>query len=69
VGLLDGDEYLRRFRNAQYKLTKRNLIVVAKGNMVSILYHVHTTLSATCVNALQKVDACALCNKSLGHMS
>jgi hypothetical protein len=68
VGLLDKDGYLSRFGNAQYKLTKGNMIV-AKGNMVSVLYHVHAKLSAACVNALQKEDACALWHKRLGHMS
>ena len=68
VGLLDGEGYSSRFGNAQYKLTKGNLIV-AKGNMVSVLYHVHAKLSAACVNALQKEDACALWHKRLGHMS
>jgi hypothetical protein len=43
VGLLDKDGYLSRFGNAQYKLTKGNMIV-AKGNMVSVLYHVHAKL-------------------------
>jgi hypothetical protein len=66
--LLDKDGYLSRFGNAQYKLSKGNLII-AKGNMVSILYHVHAKLSASCVNALQKEDACALWHKRLGHMS
>jgi hypothetical protein len=59
VGLLDEDGYLRRFVNAQYKVTKGNMIV-AKGNMVSVLYHDHAKLPATCVIALQKEDACAL---------
>jgi hypothetical protein len=53
VELLDNDGYLSRSGNAQYKLTKESLIV-AKGNMVSILYHVHAKLSAACVNALRK---------------
>jgi hypothetical protein len=35
-------------------------MIVAKGNMVSVLYHVHAKLPAACVNALQKEDACAL---------
>jgi hypothetical protein len=68
AGLLDKDGYLSGFGNAQYKLTKGNLII-AKGNMVSVLYHVHAKLSASCVNALQKEDACALWHKRLGHMS
>jgi hypothetical protein len=38
VGLLDKDGYFSRFGNSQYELTKGN-IIVAKGNMVSILYH------------------------------
>ena len=66
--MLDKDGYLSRFGNEQYKLTKGNL-VVAKGNMVSVLYHVHAKLSATCVNVLQKEDTCALWHKRLGHMS
>jgi hypothetical protein len=53
VGLLDKYGYLSKFGNAQYKLTKGNLIV-AKGNMVSVLYHVHVKLYVACVNALYK---------------
>jgi hypothetical protein len=68
VRLLDKDGYLSRFGNAQYKLPKGNLIV-AKGNMVSVLYYVHAKLSAACVNALQKEDSCALWHKRLGQMS
>jgi transposase InsO family protein len=37
--------------------------------MVLVLYHVHAKLSAACVNALKKEDACALWHKRLGHMS
>jgi hypothetical protein len=37
--------------------------------MVLVFYHVHAKLSAACVNALQKEDACALWHKRLGHMS
>jgi hypothetical protein len=69
VGLLNGDGYLSRFGNAWYKFTKGNLLIVAKGNMILVLYHVHAKLCATCVNALQKEDVCALWNKRLGHMS
>jgi hypothetical protein len=57
VGLLDNDGYLSKSGNAQYKLTKESLIV-AKGNMDSILYHVHAKLSAACVNALRKECSC-----------
>ena len=39
VSLLDKDGYLSRFGNEKYKLTKGNRIV-AKGNMVSVFYHV-----------------------------
>jgi hypothetical protein len=59
---------LSRFGNAHYKLTKGNLIV-AKGNMVLVLYHVQAKFSVACVNALQKEDACALWHKRLGNMS
>jgi hypothetical protein len=51
--LLDKDGYLSRFGNAQYKLTKGN-VIIAKGNMVLVLYHVHAKLAAAYVNALQK---------------
>jgi hypothetical protein len=51
VGLLDKEGYFSRFGNAHYKLTKGNLIV-AKGNIVSVLYHIHAKLFAACVNAL-----------------
>jgi hypothetical protein len=51
VGLFDGDEYLRLFGSAQYKLSKGSTIV-EKGNMVLVLYHVHDKLYAACVNAL-----------------
>jgi hypothetical protein len=53
VGLLCGDGYSSRFGNAQYKLTKGNMIV-AKGNMVSVFYHVHAKPFATYINALEK---------------
>jgi hypothetical protein len=43
VGLLDEDGYLSKFENIQYNFTKGNLIV-AKGNIVSVLYHVHGKL-------------------------
>ena len=43
VGLLDGDDYLSSFGKGQYKLTKGNMIV-ARGKMVSVLYHVHANL-------------------------
>jgi hypothetical protein len=65
VRLLDKDGYLSRFGNAQYKLTKGKLIV-AKGNMVLVLYHAHAKLSVDCVNALQKEHTCALWHKRLG---
>jgi hypothetical protein len=51
------------------ELTKGNLLIVAKGNMISVLYHVYAKLCATFVNALQKEDTCALWHKRLGHMS
>jgi hypothetical protein len=51
VGLLDKDGCLSRFGNAQYKLTKGNLIV-EKRNIVSVFYHVHAKLYAACVNTL-----------------
>jgi hypothetical protein len=43
VGLLDKDGCLSRFGNAQYKLTKGNLIV-EKRNNVSVFYQVHAKL-------------------------
>ena len=68
VGLLDGDDYLSSFGKGQYKLTKGNM-VVARGKMVSVLYHVHAKLFSASVSALEKDDNCALWHKILGHMS
>jgi hypothetical protein len=44
-------------------------MIVAKGNMTSVLYHVHAKISTPCVNVLQKEDVCALWHKRLEHMS
>jgi hypothetical protein len=44
-------------------------LIVAKGNIVLVLYHLHAKLSTNCVNALQKQDACDLWHKRPEHMS
>jgi hypothetical protein len=44
-------------------------LIVAKGNIVLVLYHLHAKLSTTCVNALQKQDACDWWHKRPKHMS
>ena len=44
-------------------------MIVARGKMVSVLYHVHAKLFSSSVNALEKDDHCALWHKRLGHMS
>ena len=68
VGLLDADGYSSRFGDGQYKLTKGST-VVAKGNKISLLYHVSANLSSVSVNGLEKEDPCVLWHKRLGHMS
>lgn len=52
----------------KHKLTKGNK-VVARGEMVSLLFHVSAKLSSVCVNALEKEDSCVLWHKRLGYMS
>ena len=68
VGLLDKDGYSSRFGDEQYKLTKGSM-VVAKGNMISLLYYVSANLTSVSVNALEKEDPCVLWHKRLGHMN
>jgi transposase InsO family protein len=68
VDLLGKDGYSSKFGDEKYKLTKGNM-VVAKGNQVSVLYHVIANLSSVFVNALEKEDPCVLWHKRLGHMS
>jgi hypothetical protein len=68
VGLLDENRYSSRFGDGQYKLTKGSM-VVAKGNRVSLSYHVFANLSSVSVNALEKEDPCFLWHKRLGHTS
>ena len=68
VGLLDVDGYSSRFGDGQYRLTKDSM-VVAKGNRISLLYHVSANLSSVYANVLEKEDPCVLWHKRLGHMS
>ena len=66
--MLDKDGYSSNFGDEKYMLTKGNL-VVAKGNQVSVLYHVIANHSSVSINALEKEDPCVLWHKRLGHMS
>ena len=65
VGLLDADGYSSIFGDGRYKLTKGSM-VVAKGNRISLLYHVSANLSSVSVNGLEKEDPCVLWHKDLG---
>ena len=65
VQLLDKDGYSSIFGDGRYKLTKGSM-VVAKGNRISLLYHVSANLSSVYANVLEKEDPCVLWHKDLG---
>lgn len=64
VGLLDEEGCLSRFGDGKYKLTKGSM-VIAKGNKISTLYHIHANLSSVCGDALEKDDPFVLWHKSV----